>query len=311
MKNNNLAGLSVSQLGFGCWQIGGELILAGAPQSYGPVDEGQSRKALRFALDSGINFFDTADFYGLGKSEHIVGEEIGKRKEIHICSKVGYVPDGKLSSMKDCSYEHIIAACNRSLRRLKRDYLDVYLLHFIPEKEEMDDSIKALKKLKDSGKIRHYGISVAHNLERIPSLIEDFEVIEGYYNLLMRNFEQFSNLFNREDRGFIAASPLSRGLLNGKKHEAEVFKESDIRKRWFKKEGEESWYDKQKPRIKELNDLCLKWGCELKNVAIAYVLSTGVSTAIPGIKSKEQLEELIEGLTMIPLDRNKAEQLRK
>src|SRR3989344_378842 len=88
------SGLEVSVIGFGCWQLGGELSIAGTPQSYGEIDESKAKRAIGSALDRGINFFDTADFYGLGKSEYILGQKLKeKREKAVICTKGGCVPD--------------------------------------------------------------------------------------------------------------------------------------------------------------------------------------------------------------------------
>ncbi len=129
--------MDVSVIGFGCWQLGGELSLAGKPQSYGKVDEKEMRKTLHKAIELGVNFFDTADIYGLGRSEYILGSELKKvRKEIVICTKAGHVPDGIEGTIQDCSYEHIIASCNRSLKRLQTDYIDIFSPCYPPEKSD-------------------------------------------------------------------------------------------------------------------------------------------------------------------------------
>lgn len=303
--------LESSVIGFGSWQIGGELNIAGIPQSYGKIDETEAIRAIHFAVDNGINFFDTSDLYGLGKSESILGEELtGLREKVILCTKGGYLPDGINGTITDCSYEHIIAACNRSLKRLKTDYIDIYLLHFVPKKEQREESINALEKLKEAGKIRVYGISVAHNLELIPELSNNFSIIEGYYNLLLRKFEDFSDLISRKNIGFVAASPLSRGLLGEKNYDLQTFDDGDVRKKWKKGQPQHDWYIEQQQNISKLKELSSEWNISLKNLALSYILSNNIAVTIPGIKSENQIRELIESLNFIPLSKDKLEKIR-
>ena len=136
--------IKTSIIGFGCWQLGGALNIGGSPEGYGKTEENEIIKAIHYAVDHGVNFFDTADIYGLGKSESRLGKALKeKRKDVIICSKVGYIP-GSRGTVFDVSYDHIISACNSSLKRLSTDYIDIYLLHSIPEKEQMDKSLYAL-----------------------------------------------------------------------------------------------------------------------------------------------------------------------
>jgi aryl-alcohol dehydrogenase-like predicted oxidoreductase len=310
-KNLGKSNLKVSAIGFGCWQLGGELNLAGTPQSYGQINEAEARKAISLALKRGINFFDTADFYGLGKSESILGEELkSSREEVIICTKGGCIPDGVKGSATDGSYEHLIAACNRSLKRLGTDYIDVYLLHFIPPENEREEALAALKYLKKQGKIKEYGISIAHNLDMIPKLAEDFPIIEGYYNLLLRRFEDFKKLINEKGTGFIAASPLSRGLLSGKNYQRAIFKEGDVRRKWQEGEPQHEWYIQQQNEVGKLRRLSEEFNIPLKNIAIAYILSNEVPVTIPGIKSPEQVEELLQSLEFLPLDKEIIRRIR-
>ena len=121
---------TVSQIGFGCWQLGGGICIGDNPLGYGKPNEEEARKAIHYAIENGINFFDTADIYGIGKSETILGEEIkGKRDSIVICTKVGHTPDGINGTIVDLSYHNIMACCERSLKRLQTNYIDIYLLY--------------------------------------------------------------------------------------------------------------------------------------------------------------------------------------
>lgn len=297
--------IKISAIGFGCWQIGGALSIAGKPFSYGEVDENSARRAIKTALSLGVNFFDTADFYGLGKSEYLLGEELGNEKnKVIIGSKVGCVPDGLKGCDFDASYFHIIASCERSLKRLGREYLDVYLLHFIPEDEKLPESVEALCKLKKEGKIREFGISIANNFNKLTSLVDCFSIVEGYYNLLFRDFEKYEDIIKDKNIGFIAASPLSRGILSGRDYNNVVFSDSDIRKKWKEDKAQVAWFEQQDKKIALLNELSKEVNIPLKNIALSYLLTNNyVSAIIPGIKSESHLLGITESLNFLPLDR--------
>jgi len=120
--------LNVSEIGFGAWAIGGGAMIGTTAIGWGDADDTVSVKAIYAALDAGINFFDTADIYGLGHSEKLIGEEIGNRRDVLIASKVGNVARNEQFTI-DYSRDHILKACEDSLKRLKREVIDYYQLH--------------------------------------------------------------------------------------------------------------------------------------------------------------------------------------
>src|SRR4026209_2967890 len=127
-RNFGNTDLLVSEIGFGAWAIGGGAMIGNTAIGWGDADDSVSVKAIHAALDAGINFFDTADIYGLGHSEELLGKTIGTRKDILIASKCGNVSrDGKFTT--DYSTDHILKACEASLRRLKRNEIDFLQLH--------------------------------------------------------------------------------------------------------------------------------------------------------------------------------------
>ena len=121
--------LNVSEVGFGAWAIGGPAMAGDIPIGWGDVNDKTSIEALKKALDLGINFYDTADFYGLGHSEELIGELWGNRDDIIVASKVGHRLDSDDNIYLDYSKEYIIEACELSLKRLKRESIDFYQLH--------------------------------------------------------------------------------------------------------------------------------------------------------------------------------------
>ena len=297
-KNLGKRDIKASIIGFGCWQLGGNLIIEKNPHGYGKIDENKAIEAIHYSIDNGVNFFDTADAYGLGKSEIILSKALkGKRNKVVICTKGGKFSDGNAEFVLNSSQEYILSACNNSLKRLNTDYIDIYLLHFAPPKEQIENIIEAFQKLQQQGKIRDYGISVANEIHKIPELSKNFSIIEGYYNLLLRDFEKYESL----NLSFITASPLSRGLLSGKKYISNL-DDGDVRKKWEKGGDQHDWYIKQQEKINKFEKLSNECNIPLKILAIAYVLSNN-GLVIPGIKTKNQICELLESLEHVPLSK--------
>ena len=155
-------GLRVSEIGFGAWAIGGPARLGTVEIGWGEVDDAESLRTIQAALDAGITFFDTADVYGAGHSEELLGKALGGcRDQVVIASKVGNrtMPDGEW--LKDFSSAWILEGIDGTLKRLRTDHIDLYQLHTARELADYtDDVINALDRLVSAGKIRFYGVSV-------------------------------------------------------------------------------------------------------------------------------------------------------
>jgi aryl-alcohol dehydrogenase-like predicted oxidoreductase len=152
--------LLVSEIGFGAWAIGGNAMIGSVAIGWGDADDNESKKAIHRSLDLGINFFDTADIYGLGHSEKLLGGLLGKRKDVIIASKVGNVARNEKFTT-DYSKQHIIAACETSLKRLKREAIDYYQLHSARVQQlEQQECMEAMQLLQQQGKIRYWGLSL-------------------------------------------------------------------------------------------------------------------------------------------------------
>ena len=128
-RNFGKSTLRVSEVGFGCWAIGGAAFVGNIPIGWGKTDDRESTLAIHAAIDAGINFFDTADFYGLGHAETLLGETIGNRPDMVVATKVGQKSINNERIEIDYSKKHIIEACEHSLRRLKREAIDFHQLH--------------------------------------------------------------------------------------------------------------------------------------------------------------------------------------
>src|SRR5688572_5269469 len=164
-------GLMVSPLTFGAWSIGGPAEMGGKQIGWTGVNDADSIDALKAAVDAGINLFDTADAYGRGHSEILLGRAFkGMRDKVLISSKAGMVDDDAGFKL-DFSRKHLFEACEDSLRRLQTDYIDIFLLHMVIDGHPITDDIKlALYDLRRAGKIREYGVSAQfphHAMEQL------------------------------------------------------------------------------------------------------------------------------------------------
>lgn len=284
--------MKVSEIGFGTWAIGGVAEVGGIAIGWGPSDDQVSVKAIHTALDAGINFFDTADFYGLGHSESLLGDTIGNRKDVLIASKVGQKvgDDGKIRI--DYTKDHIINACELSLKRLKRDCIDFHHLHVarMPHLEN-GECIEAMQQLQKEGKIRYWGISLI--------TFNPFPEAEFFLkNNLGNGFQLVFNLINQKalpilsqaaekGYGIIARMPLQFGLLSGKIKPETVFSKDDHRSYRVVPHITEAVLKILK---EEVWPLCEKYQTTESGLALSYILSyPEISTVIPGIRTPEHV----------------------
>ena len=152
--------LLVSEIGFGAWAIGGGAMIGNTAIGWGDADDNVSIKAIQTALEAGINFFDTADIYGLGHSEELLGKTISNKKEVIIATKVGNVSRNDQFTV-DYSKEYILKACEASLKKLRREAIDYYQLHSVRMQHlQKGECIAAMQQLEQQGKIKYWGISL-------------------------------------------------------------------------------------------------------------------------------------------------------
>jgi aryl-alcohol dehydrogenase-like predicted oxidoreductase len=284
--------LHVSETGFGAWAVGGAATIGETVIGWGDADDNESKKAIHAALDEGINFFDTADIYGLGHSEEILGQTIGKMKDILIATKGGNVArDNKFTT--DYSKAHIMNACEQSLRRLKRDTIDYYQLHTVrlPQLNE-GTCIEAVETLQQQGKIRYWGISL-NTFDPLPEAEWLLENKKG------NGFQLVLNIINQralpllkksaeEGYGLIARMPLQFGLLTGKFQENTTFAENDHRK----KRLTEQVISETEKILAPVWQLCRKYSCSRTALAMSYIMShREISVTIPGIRNTVQARQ--------------------
>jgi aryl-alcohol dehydrogenase-like predicted oxidoreductase len=323
MKERRLGktGLRVSEIGFGCWAIGGN--------AYGPVRDQDSLEALGIAYDSGVNFFDTADIYGEGRSEEILGKFLKdkSRDRLILATKCGWdfypssqKPAFLLSGLsgkpdlpghrKNFDAGYIRFACEQSLKRLGTDVIDLFQLHN-PSLEliQKGDLVTVLQGLKKEGKIRFIGISVHTEVEAFAALQDPrVHAIQIILNLLdQRMVERILPEAEKKDVGVIAREPLASGLLTGKYAPSHEFPKDDHRRRWVREKREA---DGQK--IQCLQKALKNKKIPLAQAALEFTLAfEAVSTVIPGAKTGPQVLENVTASLQPALSREDIGQLEE
>jgi len=292
MRYNELGktGIKISEIGFGAWGIGGAA--GDGPNSYGKTDDNISKDALRRAYDEGITFFDTADIYGYGHSEELIGEELRDvRDKIVIATKVGSVEHGGPEDIKDFSIEHIRSAIRESLKRLKTDYIDLYQLHSpdLGVIRNNPDILEVFNEFKKEGLIRDFGISIDNPNDGVAAIEEfGFNSIQVNLNMIdIRAIENgFLELATERGVGVIARTPLAFGFLTGK-IESLNFGDQDHRSKW-PREQLELWAN----AYKSFAPIREKLNLTPVQIALLFCVSVpGISSVIPGILAPEEASE--------------------
>lgn len=290
--------LAVSVVGLGCWQIGGYY--------WGPVDEKEWMAAVQQALDLGINLFDTADWYGFGHSEELLGQALGhRRNQAIIVSKVGLTARGGRTDFavdelleledhieKDLSRRHIIEAAEASLRRLGTDAIDLYLLHWPDPKTPLEETMTAMAELVQAGKVRYVGCSnFSVTQMREANSYFPLQANQLPYNWLDRSAEAELLSACQADRiGVIVYQALGRGLLTGKYCEDSTFGCDDWRHHDPMFQGQA--FQRNLRIIERLRPVAEDEGMTVGQLAIAWVLAQpGITTTIVGAKRPEQVQQ--------------------
>lgn len=278
-------GIEVTDIGLGCWAFGGASFRGGNPTGWAGSDIQKSLKTIKSAWEGGVRFFDTADAYGRGKSEVLLGMGLGANKsEAVISSKVG----NSLAAPGQFYHEpYIRGALDASLTRMERDQVDIYLVHD-PKIESMTDELfDVMKALKEEGKIKSWGVSLGSVEEGERALEGGAEVIQIVYNILFQEVAD-ALLPQTQERGVgvIARVPLASGWLTGKYDENTTFPPNDHRYSTYPPEKIKEAAEK----VKQL-DFLLNEADSLAEAALRFVLSKpGIHTVIPGAKDPAQLE---------------------
>ncbi|MFF3331195.1 aldo/keto reductase [Streptomyces sp. NPDC002888] len=311
------SGIPVSALGFGCWAIGGEWQdLDGQPLGWGKVDDEESVRAIHRALDLGVTFFDTADVYGAGHSERVLGRALGKRRDdVVVATKWGNLFDERTRTRtgQDDSPEHARGALTASLARLGTDHVDLYQLHISDAHPEQAARLRdTCEEFVREGLVRAYAWSTDDPARAaVFAEGEHCAAVQHALNVLQ---DAPSMLTLCEELGLasINRSPLAMGLLTGKQHMGrDTLQEGDIRSRppaWLQGFGDGSGADPAwLARVDALRDVLTNGGRTLAQGALAWLWARSPHTVpIPGFRSVAQAEENAGAIEKGPLT---AEQL--
>jgi len=284
-------GIRVSAIGFGGWAIGGASEASGAPLGWGKQSDEDSMSAIRRARELGITFFDTADSYGFGRSESLLGIVLSRyRQDVVIATKVGVVRTGTGALKKDFSRQHIFHAVDGSLKRLRTDYIDLYQMHNPTIEDLRHEEIQdAMERLQDAGKIRFWGVSVSTPEEGIEIMQRGWaHALQVLYNVLNQAPAQV--LFptaKEKGYGIIARVPLASGLLTGKFRIDSVFPSDDLRQNFLTPRRLQEAIE----RVDETKSIIGGASRSLAEGALRFVLANeAVSTTIPGARNSRQVE---------------------
>jgi aryl-alcohol dehydrogenase-like predicted oxidoreductase len=289
MLYNHLEGLDIkpSCIGFGGWPLGGH--------GWGKGSSPEIIKAVHKAIDCGVNFFDTAPIYGLGHSEELLGKALGsKRKDVIIATKVGLTwKKGKtFQKFTDSSPANISREIGESLKRLNTDYIDLYQIHWPDPNTPIVDTLSAMEKLKNSGKIRCIGCC-NFPLQLLMEWLKYGEIntIQIRYNLIDSEAETDLLAFCKENGiGVLTHSSIAQGLLSGKYDTNSKFGANDHRSRDEHFQGEA--FLKNLEVLKRVKFIAQKLSKTPTQIALRWVLQNPcVTTAFVGIKSVVQIEE--------------------
>jgi aryl-alcohol dehydrogenase-like predicted oxidoreductase len=302
-------GLMVSEVSFGTWAIGG---------AWGKTNDSEALKSLEYAIDQGVNFFDTADVYGDGHSEELLAKATkGQEDKIHIATK--FCRQGDIFAPENYSYETVRSYCEDSLRRLNREAIDLYQVH-CPATEILKDGqvFEVLDRLQKEGKIRHYGVSVETVEEGLICLeypnVKSLQVIFNIFR--QKPLEVLLPEAYKRGVGILVRLPLASGLLSGKYTLDHVFEEDDHRN--FNENGAafnigETFAGLGFKKGVELANQ-LKWIAEgrpsMASAALRWILDQKeITCIIPGFKNTKQVADNLEALDTKPFSKEEMQQL--
>lgn len=293
MKKRKLGrlGLEVSELGLGCM---------GMSEFYGPRDQFQSEATIDRAIDLGVTFFDTSDIYGPFTNEELVGRALlPHRRKVQIATKFGIVRKKEDPTFRavDSSPAYVRSACEASLQRLGVETIDLYYQHRVDPKVPIEETVGAMARLVQEGKVRYLGLSEAGpETIRRAHATHPISALQTEYSLWSREVEEEILPTVRELKiGFVAYSPLGRGFLTGQIKRFEDLAPDDWRRNSPRFRGEN--FDRNLALVKKVEEMAAKKGVRASQLALAWVLAQGDDIVpIPGTKRTKYLEENVHAV---------------
>lgn len=285
-KKLGKTGLDVSVITVGTWAIGGA--------NYGAVNEKDSIDAIHTMFDQGVNMIDTAPAYGYGYGEEVVGRAIkGMRDKVIVATKGGLDwPEDKSEYIFNDSKEYILADCERSLKRLGTDYIDVYIVHWPDPKVPIEETMDAMNTLKKSGKIRHIGVSnfTKEQIEQASKFAE-IEVIQPPYSMVNTSASELMEWSKRQDLGTMTYGSLGAGILTGAIREMPKFDKDDLRLTFYDY-YQEPKFSRTMELLKVLDVYAQKYERPVAQVTINWSTQNPyVDTALMGVRNIQEAME--------------------
>ena len=290
--------LEVSAIGFGCWEIGG---------TYGRIDEGDFQRAVARAIDDGLTCFDTAEAYGMGISEEALAGALGaRRREVVIATKFG-VGYEDMPGRRDSSRARVRVSIDKSLKRLRTDHVDIYLVHWPDPLTPLDETMAALDDIVRQGKVRYIGVS-NFRLAQIEEATRTrrIDVVQYAWNMFDRRMQAEIYPYCAANQiGVMAYGSLAYGMLSGTFHAGTSFDENDWRSRGgnlgnlnlFRTLFGPEHFPRNLAAVEELKTLAAKYGKTLPQFALRWTLSNPVvGTALVGFRRPAEVTENLGAL---------------
>jgi aryl-alcohol dehydrogenase-like predicted oxidoreductase len=307
------SGIEVSPIGFGAWAIGGPAYRDGNPIGWGHVDDDESIAAIHAALDAGITFFDTANIYGAGHSERVVGRALaGRRDQVVIATKFGNLFDeaSRQATARDASADSIRAQCDASLDRLGIDVIDLYQFHIGDYAiDKADEVVATLEGLVDAGKIRSFGWST-DDPERIALFAQSphCAAAQVHFNVIDDN-AAVADVIEEHQLAGVNRGPLAMGALTGKFSRQTTFGDDDVRRRFDFEGGKEG---RTLDALERIRDVLASDGRTLAQGSLSWLLArSGNFVPIPGIRTVAQAQDNAGAIAHGPLEESQMAEIEK